>query len=711
MEPSTIKIGTRSSKLALTQTGNAVQKLADIFPNFAFETVPFSSPGDRDQEIDLKISDPDFFTRDLDDALVNGDIAAGVHSAKDLPEEINPALDWFWLPWNEDQRDILVMRKDEDSQITKSPDPQIRIGVSSERREEYCRRRFPDAELLPIRGNIEGRIAQLDDGKYDLLIMAAAGLKRLGLHDRIAEYISLEDMPPPAGQGYLAVTFRKGDRRFEIMRSLFVQPVVFAGSGPGDPELATAACIGALKHCGICLYDSLAPVELLEHLPENAEAVYVGKRSGKHSKKQGEICQLITQYARQGKAVVRLKGGDAGIFGRLAEEIDALDELSMPYRVIPGISSMQSASASTGLLLTRRGISRGFSVMTPRRTGSADYEYVSPEENLKFPRVYFMGKSVLSQITEDVLQEGCEEDVPAAVVFSAGSDAEFMVTGQVANIAEKVKAIDDHDQPGLLIVGSVADEKFLYQQNAPIAGEKILVTCSENLQEKACCEVRKYGGKAIPLPLIKFKPVENFCAGIERYDYLLLTSPGAVKIFLENADVDVRKLPKIMVCGPGTADAFHKHSIFPEVVAVEDYGRAGLILTAREELPPITRILRLCSDKAGEKLSCELRKLGCEVEDRILYHNIPQQYENLPEFDGVIFASSSAVKAFVENFGIDKVAGKIISVIGDPTLETVNELLSPCEVVKAREATIPETVSVLAEYFVNEKLIKEFVQP
>jgi uroporphyrinogen III methyltransferase / synthase len=766
-----LKIGTRSSNLALTQTGNALKKLAGIFPSFEFKSTPFSSPGDRDRKTDLKLSDQDFFTRDLDDAVINGEIDAAVHSAKDLPNIINPKLDWFWLPWQEDPRDVLVVEIDKvqgirDKESGKSNQSisekkcdfgntitKLKIGVSSERREEYCRQRFPEAELLPIRGNIEDRIAQLDAGKYNLLIMAAAGLKRLGLEERISEYIPLTEMPPPAGQGYLAVTFKKGDRRFEIMRTLFVKPVVFAGAGPGNPELATVACINALKNCEICLYDSLAPIELLKNLAANAEAVYVGKRSGKHSKKQAEICKLITEYARHGKAIVRLKGGDTGIFGRLAEEVEVLDQLSLPYRVFPGISSLQSASGGTGLLLTRRGISRGFSIMTPRKGSSAEYQAVSQKEYLKFPRVYFMGKSVIAQITADLISEGWNQKEAATVIFSAGTHDEFIITGTIANIAEKVLNQKDNEQPGLLMVGKTTDKKFLYHHNGAMAQRKILVTCSEALQEKAACKIRRFCGQPIAIPMIKLTPASSFacpefveraghdfwgsfdrediatgggCTRQEKqpgavalqrkcnwgrlhykdFDYLLLTSPAAVQIFLHTSDIDLRVLPKIMVCGPGTACEFRKVGIIPDLIAEDDFGASGLIKTAEKQLPAGTKILRLCSDKASKKLSCELRKLGFEVENEILYHNSQQQYDFLPEFDAAIFASSSAVNAFIDNFGKESLKEKTIAVIGQPTMETLKKNSSDCKIIVAGEATIAGTVHALAKYYVNKKLEK-----
>ena len=240
------------------------------------------------------------------------------------------------------------------------------------------------------------------------------------------------------------------------------------------------------------------------------------------------------------------------------------------------------------------------------------------------------------------------------------------------------------------------------------------------MQRKAACEIRRFGGIAIPLPMVKLEFAPSFSGQSETavlqqdlplykdFDYLLFTSPGAVKVFLTHADIDLRQLPKIMVCGPGTAEEFRQVCIIPEIIAEKDFGASGLLEIAAAKLTSGSNILRLCSDKAGENLSFGLRKLGYEVVDRVLYNNIPQSYEGLPEFDGAIFASSSAVKAFADNFGKGRMAGKIIAVIGEPTLEAVREKFSSCKVVTAREATIPGTVTALAEYFVNEKLIREF---
>ena len=191
-----ILTGTRDSRLSLAQTRQAIERLCGIFPSLKFELVSMSSPGDRDKATDLRLTPGDFFTRDLDEAVLEGRIDCAVHSAKDLPDELPAEMDLLYLPWTEDPRDVLILPQG----VSVIPDAP-RIGVSSARREDYCRKRFPDAVMLSIRGNIDQRIRQLDIGDYDLLIMAAAGLNRIGMADRISEYIPLHELTTPPGQG------------------------------------------------------------------------------------------------------------------------------------------------------------------------------------------------------------------------------------------------------------------------------------------------------------------------------------------------------------------------------------------------------------------------------------------------------------------------------------------------------------------------------
>jgi uroporphyrin-III C-methyltransferase len=270
---------------------------------------------------------------------------------------------------------------------------------------------------------------------------------------------------------------------------LFVKSVVFAGAGAGSADMCTIAGKKALERCDVCLYDSLMDPSLLDYLPKTSLRIDTGKRCGNHSMLQTAISGLITMYARRGLKVVRLKGGDPGIFGRLVEEIDALDILHLPYKVIPGVSSLNVATTGTGILLTRRGISRGFCAITPRQQNGG-IGSIQKDERSKLPIAFFMTVSVTDEVVRQLKTEGMPGNTPVAMVFNAGSDSETIVRGTLDTIGSKIKggaescAESNLDMPGILIVGKVTNFEFNNTWGA-LKGRRILLTCSEDLQEKA----------------------------------------------------------------------------------------------------------------------------------------------------------------------------------------------------------------------------------
>jgi len=707
------RVGTRASRLALLQTRSVLGRLREMFPGIRFEEVPCSSPGDRDRVTELPSSPPDFFTRDLDEAVIRGDLDGAIHSAKDLPDPLPEALDGCWLPWREDPRDALVLPPGR-SLAALPPEP--RVGVSSARRSAYARQRFPAAQLLSIRGNIEERLAQLEAGAFDLLIMAGAALNRLGLDQRIAEWISLDDLPAPEGQGVLGLTFKAGDPRWLRLRSLFVKAVTFVGAGAGDAGACTVAGVDALRRAEVCLYDSLMDPALLEALPAGAQRVDVGKRCGQHRMSQPEINALLPNLARKGYRVVRLKGGDPGLFGRLAEELEALERFQLPYRVIPGVSSLNAATTGTGMLLTRRGLSRGFCALTPRQQGGGSGP-VTGAERARLPVVYFMAAGLAGEVARQMIADGTPADCPAAMVFNAGRDDETIVRVELGALEARLgspaaapgaetDAADD--RPGLLLVGEVT--RFGFRQDAgALQGRRILLTCSQDLQAKAADTVHDFGGRPVRRPLIRLTPNPAALECVRHladYDWCVLTSPASVRCFVEVLDrvgTDTRQLPKFMTCGPGTARELRKYRFSPAAEPPADFGAHGLREMAGRLITSGTRVLRLRSDKAGGDLADALRQLGAVVEDCILYRNERLTYAARPEFDAVFFASGSAVEAFVDLWGREALQGKVILAIGQPTVAILEAQGLAADVVSPA-ATVEASVAALAELYVNKTL-------
>ena len=706
MKPSSaaFKVGTRSSPLALLQTRATLARLAEALPGTQWDEVAVSSPGDRDQSMDLRQSPADFFTRDLDQQVLSGAIDAAVHSAKDVPDPVTAGLDWVWLPWREDARDCLI--RPAGQSLATFPDDG-RIGVSSGRREAYCRQHFPRARQAPIRGTIEERLRQLDRGDFDLVVMAGAALVRLGLQDRITAWIPASELPPPDGQGFLALTFRAGDERFQVLRRLFLKAVTFAAAGAGSAGALTLDALHALKRCDICLHDTLLGHDLFDLLPPTVQCIDVGKRCGQHSVPQDETTYLITRYARRGLKVVRLKGGDPGVFGRLAEEVEALDDLRMPYRVLPGVSSMSAATSGTGMLLTRRGVSRGFTVMTPRKEGGG-VGSVAIDERRKLPIVFFMALSVADQVAEQLMGEGLPPQTPASVVFSAGSDQAQIIGGTLADMAGRIREAAT-EMPGLLIVGEAA--RYRYGTWGALAGRRVLLTASDALQDKGADRVTDAGGVAVCRPLIKLVTTDEGLErvrDIERYDWVVLTSPSAVRAFgdlLRAAGTDLRTVPGLVSCGGGTSQELRALGLSADIEPPSEFSAQGLVDEFGPRIIAGTRILRLRSDKAGPGMAEAFRARGAEVDDCVLYRNVPVQHDERPVFDTVFFASASAVEVFAQQWGPEALKGVLVVAIGKPTLAALKQIGCAADLVPP-EATVESSIATLSAHCVREALAK-----
>ncbi|OGV60261.1 MAG: hydroxymethylbilane synthase [Lentisphaerae bacterium RIFOXYC12_FULL_60_16] len=693
------KVGTRSSNLAIIQTRHAMECLQASAPGIAFEMVPVSSPGDRDRNTDLRDSPPDFFTRDLDQAILGNTLDCAVHSAKDLPDPMPDGLDWFWLPGHADSRDVLVLRTG--MAVTSLPAQPV-AGISSDRRSAYVQRRFPGARLQSIRGTIEDRLRQLDEGRYDILIMAAAALERLGLANRVTEWIPVTELPPPEGQGYLAVTYRKGDARLNRLRSLFTYAVRFVSAGVGTVMHCTLAGRQALEWADTCLYDTLMDPHLLTFLPESAQRIDVGKRCGDHRVPQETITRIMLDQVRRGRRVVRLKGGDAGLFGRLAEELESLDQHELPYAVLPGVSSLTAATTGTGLLLTRRGVSRGFCALTPRGAGGG-VEPFDAAARAALPIVFFMALRMAGEISRTLQDEGSSPDTPAAVVLDAGSESERVIRTTLAGLAEAVGTASA-EAAGLLIVGDVCRYGERRRAGA-LRGARVLLTCSEELLDRAAMAVTDAGGIPLRMPLLHMVPrsdAVDTLRDLSRFDWVVLTSPSAARCFLKAIDAagaDLRRVPRLMACGPGTAAVLQSARMTPDLVPETDFSSQGLLQAARGVLLPRQRVLRLRSSKAGPGMAEDLATFGVAVTDCVLYENEPVPYDACPACDIVFFASASAVEYFVAQGFEKSLKGTVVLAIGGPTARALENAGVKVDV-RGEPATVAGAITSLARYTV-----------
>ena len=229
--------------------------------------------------------------------------------------------------------------------------------------------------------------------------------------------------------------------------------VYLVGAGCGAADLITVRGLRLLERCGAVVYDDLLDQALLDAAPEGAEKIYVGKRRGRHSMAQEDINALLIAKAREGKEVVRLKGGDPFVFGRGGEEALALQAAGIAWGYVPGVTSAVAVPGAAGIPVTHRGVSRSFCVVTARTADSADGLPENLEELAHLPGtlVFLMGLSRLEEIARGLTGAGLPPDTPVAVI--GGKNAPRTIRGTLGDIAERAR---EAAAPAVIVVGGTA---------------------------------------------------------------------------------------------------------------------------------------------------------------------------------------------------------------------------------------------------------------
>jgi len=242
--------------------------------------------------------------------------------------------------------------------------------------------------------------------------------------------------------------------------------VAIVGAGPGDAELLTIKAYKALQNADIVLFDWLVDDSVLRIIPAHIEKEFVGKKAGKHSMQQTDICKRILRHAIAGKKVVRLKGGDPAIFARTVEETQVLSEYNVPFCIIPGVTSASGASAYTGIPLTHRECASSVRFITASLKNPSSEpnwkELVGSSENQTL--VFYMGLKKLDLICSRLINNGLETSWPIAVVDNACTPIQRIEIGSVLTITQQVKKAKFMG-PAMIVIGKVVD----YRQTINLA--------------------------------------------------------------------------------------------------------------------------------------------------------------------------------------------------------------------------------------------------
>jgi len=498
--------------------------------------------------------------------------------------------------------------------------------------------------------------------------------------------------------------------------------VFLVGAGPGDLGLVTLRAKECIERAEVIVYDHLANPEMLGWAREDAEIIYAGKRAGEHALSQEEINALLIEKARQGKQVVRLKGGDPFVFGRGAEEAEAIVAARIEFEIVPGITSAIAGPAYAGIPVTHRVQNSHVTFFTghedPAKAGSSiDFAALA---KLGGTQVMLMGVERIGSITGEMMARGIRADLPVALVRWATTGRQETLTGTVENIAQRVVDLG-FEAPAIAVFGDVVSlrQTLNWYENRPLSGRRIVVTRTRKQAGALTDQLRALGADVFELPTIRIEPPTNLREFAELvqdahvYDWIVFTSPNGVDAFFEiffKLYDDAREVggTKIAAIGPATAQRvrdFHLHvDLQPDEFIAEALAREFRKQGGLENL----RILLARSEKARDVLPRQLSDLGAIVDEGFAYRTVPETRDTtgarrrlLEEgADLITFTSSSTVENFLA-LGLPWPEGMRVASIGPITSKTARDHGLKIDV-EARRHDIEGLVEAIRAFFAKE---------
>jgi uroporphyrinogen III methyltransferase/synthase len=469
--------------------------------------------------------------------------------------------------------------------------------------------------------------------------------------------------------------------------------VYLVGAGPGDLGLVTLRAKECIEQADAIVYDHLANPEMLGWARDNAELTYAGKKAGEHSLSQQEINALLVEKAREGKQVVRLKGGDPFVFGRGAEEAKAVVDAGIEFEIVPGITSAIAGPAYAGIPVTHRSENSHVTFFTghedPAKTESAiDYAALA---KLGGTQVMLMGVERLEAITREMLKQGVREDLPVALVRWATTGRQETLTGTLQNIGQR--ALDrDFEAPAVAVFGEVVAlrDNLNWYEKRPLSGKRIVVTRTRKQASALSSKLRALGADVLELPTIRIEPpsdLREFAELVQdahTYDWIVFTSANGVEAFFEiffKLYDDAREIggAKIAAIGPATAQRvrdFHMYvDLQPDKFVAEAVVREFQKQGGVENL----RILLVRAEQARDVLPKQLSTSGAIVDEALAYRTVPETRDTgarrqLLEAgaDLITFTSSSTVENYLA-LGLPWPNGMRIASIGPITSKTARD--------------------------------------
>jgi uroporphyrinogen III methyltransferase/synthase len=497
--------------------------------------------------------------------------------------------------------------------------------------------------------------------------------------------------------------------------------VYLVGAGPGDPGLITVKGLECLRKADVVIYDRLVDDSLLEEASPDTVKIYVGKGRGCHAMEQKEINLLLISKVREGKKVVRLKGGDPFVLGRGGEEAEVLAANGISFEIVPGVSSAYAVPAYAGIPVTHRRLASSFTVIT----GHEDPE--KGESSIAWDRistgsdtlVFLMGMGNLTQIVNKLLQNGRLPSTPVAVISKGTSPGQRTLVGTLKDIGSRAQK-EGFKPPAVIVVGEVVKlrEQIRWFDKLPLFGKRVLVTRAEHQTKELSQLLLERGAVPVEMPVIRISPpstwkeLDRAILNLESFDWIIFTSVNAVEMFwkrLQSKKLDARQFggTKIGAIGPATAGALEERGLRPDYVP-KTYTSQGFLAGLKKQDVARRRVLLPRADIAGNELSEGLVKLGAKVHQVTAYrtatvtNSISQAKPMLlrGEIDVITFTSASTVNGLLAMLGQkwEVIKQARLACIGPNTAAALADRGLKADIV-AREHTMSGLVEAVEEYF------------
>ncbi len=488
--------------------------------------------------------------------------------------------------------------------------------------------------------------------------------------------------------------------------------VYLVGAGPGDMGLMTMRGAELLARADVVVYDALVNSELLSLAPSSAEVIFGGKRAKDHALPQEELNTLLIAKAREGKTVVRLKGGDPYVFGRGGEEAEELATAQVPFEVVPGVSSFTAVPAYAGISLTHRDHASAFTVLTghedPEKPSAIDWAQVA---KLPGTKLIMMGTQRMGELAGRLIAGGMGAGTPVAMIRWGTTSQQQVIEGTLATIGEVI-AREGFLPPSIAIIGDVVKlrGKLNWFEQRPLFRQRIVVTRAREQGSQLGRQFAERGAEVLELPTIRIEAPDDRQSLVEcmtalgEYEWIIFTSPNGVAQFFEyffKTFDDVRAIggTRFAAVGPATAAKLQELHLKVDLMPEEFVStKIAAAFKAYQDIENV-RMLILRAQVANPELVQALEDQGAIVDDVSVYKTVPETQDvtgaaaKLTEegADWITFASGSSVENFHARFGLPSLVKKFpqikLASIGPETSKAIRALgLEPAT--EAKQHTI-----------------------